>query len=822
MDSLWGTASTIVGPGYRLNPAEAFVLGVAFLVHDIAMSKAAYALTKSQIQDDRSWPDTVGQLLRARLGRPPTTSELESPPDDVVAIAEHRLLRELHAQQAAQMGAVGWTVGDNTFHLIADDELRHAYGRVIGMVAASHHLAASQLADELGSPVGAPVFLPSNWTVNPLVLGCILRTADAAHLDAGRAPSVLMATRDLDALGRLHWGFQSKLQQPFPQDDRLVFTSSVAFQQSEADEWWMAYDTLRMVDDELRACDALLEERAAARFAVRGVARIELATQLKTLIPCEGWEPVHAGVHVSEVAELVRKLGGRQLYGDRPEVALRELVANATDAVRALNSLNESRGLGNTNGRVELSLENTQGSTWLTISDTGIGMSKAVLTGPLLDFGSSSWLAGAVLRDNPGLAASPFEPTGRFGIGFFASFMVADSVAVVSRARSAAEDDTWVLEFASGLEGRANLRRAQLDERLPVPGTRVRLAIQSRYVDDGELSLPLDVRAPGYRRRIRTGSLRKMVRLLAPASDVDIWVRNSDGSREKVIAASDWVYCDGVELLSRLNGIDFADEWERAEALPIAEYYSRKLELIHDEFGKPVARIALADGKDLDNDFDIQKVSCMVTAGICSSDSMLWNVVGLVLGRPDTAARGYAEPIFPPSVLKPWASDALTKLEDASPSTGAEWKTELIDLAAKLGVDSSQVRGWRIGNEWLTGPELEARISQLQSILVTSAGSARVVVGVETHGIELDRNVVAFDEDRTGLILGNAGGPWSRDDSRPGVDGIMREFRHIVQRAWSLENPPVLDEDTRDLVRVGEYSGNPVEDWCWDIRRTQG
>ena len=42
IDALWWTASEIAGPDYPLNPAEAFVLGGAFLLHDAAHCMAAY------------------------------------------------------------------------------------------------------------------------------------------------------------------------------------------------------------------------------------------------------------------------------------------------------------------------------------------------------------------------------------------------------------------------------------------------------------------------------------------------------------------------------------------------------------------------------------------------------------------------------------------------------------------------------------------------------------------------------------------------------------------------------------------------------------
>lgn len=42
IDALWRVANQIAGPGYPLNPAEAYVLGGAFLLHDSAHVLAAY------------------------------------------------------------------------------------------------------------------------------------------------------------------------------------------------------------------------------------------------------------------------------------------------------------------------------------------------------------------------------------------------------------------------------------------------------------------------------------------------------------------------------------------------------------------------------------------------------------------------------------------------------------------------------------------------------------------------------------------------------------------------------------------------------------
>ena len=38
VDSLWNVADTIIGEEYPINPLEGYILGIAFLIHDAALS----------------------------------------------------------------------------------------------------------------------------------------------------------------------------------------------------------------------------------------------------------------------------------------------------------------------------------------------------------------------------------------------------------------------------------------------------------------------------------------------------------------------------------------------------------------------------------------------------------------------------------------------------------------------------------------------------------------------------------------------------------------------------------------------------------------
>ena len=77
----------------------------------------------------------------------------------------------------------------------------------------------------------------------------------------------------------------------------------------------------------------------------------------------------------------------------------------------------------------------------------------------------------------PGLLSSGVRATGKYGIGFFSVFMIADRIQVITRRSDSAAKDAFVLEFSSGLQGRPILRPAAKNEQLIDGGTRVRLKL---------------------------------------------------------------------------------------------------------------------------------------------------------------------------------------------------------------------------------------------------------------------------------------------------------------------------------------------------------
>ena len=169
VDALWQVASEIAGPDYPLNPAEALVLGGAFLLHDAAHCRAAYPGGLAQLQATAEWQDSAAQRKLDLATLTEGSNDFQSVLFDT--------LRTLHPRQARELPFAEWKDSDGTTLLLfPDDELRDAYGDLIGQIAQSHWSHPHELEVFAKSTVTAPSCLsPASWTVAPLKLAILLR-----------------------------------------------------------------------------------------------------------------------------------------------------------------------------------------------------------------------------------------------------------------------------------------------------------------------------------------------------------------------------------------------------------------------------------------------------------------------------------------------------------------------------------------------------------------------------------------------------------------------------------------------------------------------
>jgi molecular chaperone HtpG len=172
------------------------------------------------------------------------------------------------------------------------------------------------------------------------------------------------------------------------------------------------------------------------------------------IIVSETVERHEFGAEVGRLLDLVV----HALYSER-EIFLRELVANAADAVdrRRFEALSDPALM--LPGDASLRVVPDKEARRLTISDTGIGMSKADLAQHLGTIARSGTLAFAKSLSESQAADKP-SLIGQFGVGFYSAFMVADRVEVTSR--RAGTEEAWL--WASDGRGEYTLAPAERAE----------------------------------------------------------------------------------------------------------------------------------------------------------------------------------------------------------------------------------------------------------------------------------------------------------------------------------------------------------------------
>jgi hypothetical protein len=766
LDALWGIADTIIGDEYPANPAEAFVLGGSFLVHDLAMSRASYPSGLDSLRQQDAWRDTVATLLKTRLGRTPRREEIDSVPEDIADRATEDVIVERHAQQAAELPRAGWvSTGTNDHHyLIEDQELRETYGPTIGEVSHSHWWSVDGLFGKFNQPLGAATWCPSPWEVNKLKVACILRVADVAHLDDRRAPSFLRALRQPRQGSDEFWQFQEHILQPSRVDNRLRYSTKRPFKIAEAAAWWICFDSLQMVDRELRQVDALLADNPPCcdRFEARSVMKVEKPESLADLIKTEDWLPVDAKIRVSDVASLAMNIGGRQLYGDDRTVPLRELVQNAVDALRARHVLEDRQKDW---GQVRVTLGKDVSGDWLEVEDTGLGMSKDLLTGPLVDFGSSYWGTQLMRREHPGLLGKGFQSIGQYGIGFFSVFMVGDRVKVTTQRYDQGKEDTLVLQFGAGLVLRPVLRKAQREEWLLEGGTRVRLWLKQAPSRKGGL---LDSR------NIDGRSLETLCVHLFPALSVNLKVRDREDDEKLIVSADDWKTIPPDELRKRIDPYPEHRFREKESGDPTSEI----MRVLNDSSGEIVGR-ACADpygGSKRGGDSGI-----ITVGGIRANRCRM--IVGIMTGAALRATRDTAVPVVSREELARWAT------EQAGLATKSgimdEERSELVDFICACGGETKELPvGW--GE---TGPMTIDQIKALAASLVEVMLSSDYELRSSTKNrkeLQLNPNVLLINSNGYRYYLIDSG---SAEDQWP-------ESRSI----GSIKDSPIRENTIRALI----------------------
>ena len=159
----------------------------------------------------------------------------------------------------------------------------------------------------------------------------------------------------------------------------------------------------------------------------------------------------------TEVSQLL-KLIIHSLYSHK-EIFLRELISNSSDALDKLRYLTLTKDeYKSMKFEPKVSIDFVEGDNpTLTITDTGIGMSKKELEdnlGTIARSGTKNFLSKL-----SGDAKKDSQLIGQFGVGFYSSFMIADKVEVASKKVGNKEAWRWFSDGQTGFEIKKDVKK---------------------------------------------------------------------------------------------------------------------------------------------------------------------------------------------------------------------------------------------------------------------------------------------------------------------------------------------------------------------------
>lgn len=445
-----------------LRPADIATLIIGILLHDCAMhlSEEGFITLITQKRDvnegfrDKSWQELWYDFIaeakrfdeRKLLSLFGDTEPVQPPPLDALEMTKRNrlligeFLRRHHPRLAHEIALIGipGTQGDSLSIGNIPDDIKE----LAGVVARSHGMDLRKSIDYLN----AKGRLRARRTagVHVTYLMTLVRIADYIQIQSERAPQVILKIRSLKSpVSRGEWNAHAAITDIHQEiDDPEAIWVEAAPQ--DVKTYLKIKDLLLDIQRELDDSWAVLGEIYGPKPELGGLGLVlrriksnldDTETFAKTVkyIPCR--------VSLETAGTDLLKLLIKPLYGDSPEIGIRELLQNAVDACRELNDyLEQHPSLPNFElqqqcGDVIIALEAaSDGSKWVVVSDKGIGMTPEIILNYFLKAGASFRNSDAWRKqheDEQGQVR--VLRSGRFGIGVLAGFLLGEVIEVTTR-----------------------------------------------------------------------------------------------------------------------------------------------------------------------------------------------------------------------------------------------------------------------------------------------------------------------------------------------------------------------------------------------------
>ena len=508
-DVLTSATSLVSDYAWKVITAQdAGMLIIATLLHDCAMhltEDGFIALVTGKTKhhgvkgfDSKSWPELWNDFLfsamryddrtieaifgqRVIMRRPPLNPS-EMTQQDRKLIGE--FLRRHHGRLAHEIALAG--VPGPTYETIKlSNRLPDDLADLAGLIARSHSLSLRTTFRYLEQNFHQRSYRGAH----AIYLMVLLRIADYLQIQTERAPKQMLQVKSIQSpISRQEWNAHGAVVNIVPNE---LDPESILIQAKPRDvkTYLRLKEWLEGIQSELDTSWAVLGEVYAPVGALRNLGLV-LRRVRSNLDDEEAFAkqapfvPKRIEFDISRAETL--KLLIRPLYGDRPEIGIRELIQNGVDAVRELWDLQQQlpellkkKRIDQEDDIIVWLDEPKDGHAWLTVSDCGIGMTEDTIQNYFLKVGASFRYSEAWSRQHEERVdteatrqqvRSRVLRSGRFGIGVLAAFLLGDYLEVATRHVTA----EYGLRFSTNLDSEPiEVRR---DEELLV-GTVVRVLV---------------------------------------------------------------------------------------------------------------------------------------------------------------------------------------------------------------------------------------------------------------------------------------------------------------------------------------------------------
>ncbi len=150
-------------------------------------------------------------------------------------------------------------------------------------------------------------------------------------------------------------------------------------------------------------------------------------------------------IHTENIFPIIKKF----LYSDN-EIFLRELVSNAVDATQKIKRLSSLGQYNGELGKLQVEVSYDEAAKTITISDNGLGMTADEIKKYINQIAFSG---ATEFMEKFKEAKDANEIIGRFGLGFYSAFMVADKVEIQTLSyQDGAEPARWICDGSTEFE----------------------------------------------------------------------------------------------------------------------------------------------------------------------------------------------------------------------------------------------------------------------------------------------------------------------------------------------------------------------------------